>query len=121
MRKLISTVMAATLAVTSLTAFAGTASARDWDRHDRNHRYERYDDNRHAYRKGYRHGQRNNNDGAAIAAGVIGLALGAAIVSSNQPTYGNSYDRACAAKYRTYDARSNTYLGVDGYRYRCQL
>lgn len=34
--------------------------------------------------RGYRH---RNNNGAAIAAGVIGLGIGAAIASANQPRY----------------------------------
>lgn len=133
MRKLITTALAVTVATTSLTSFAGAAEARRRHDGDRD-RYERHWD------RGDRHHRRHrgNDDGAAIAAGVIGLVLGAAIASSNQssgpsyaPTYSggyrqsyegySDYDRACASRYWSYDPADGTYLAVDGYRYRCTL
>ena len=128
MRKIISAVLATAIATTSLVGFTGAASA-----YDRNHRSERHWDNGHR-----RHNDRDN-DGAAIAAGVVGLILGAAIASSSQPSapvyaqgysggydydrYGrySDYDRACASKYWSYEADSGTYLAANGYRYQCQL
>jgi hypothetical protein len=69
---------------------------------------------------------RRGNDGDALAAGIIGFALGAAIVGSqneSQYTYERRDDRrhraACTRTYRSYDWRSNTYLGPDGYRHYC--
>ena len=57
----------ATVAAASLATVAAPAQARDWD--------------------GYHRG--GDATGAAIAGGVIGLALGAAIASSNHPSYDN--------------------------------
>ena len=72
----------------------------------------------------YRRG--NNNNGDALAAGIIGFALGAAILGSQNDAsraYGYRSDRqhiaSCRARYRSYDAGSNTFLGNDGYRRYC--
>lgn len=92
----------------------------------------------------YRHG---GNFGAGVAAGVAGAAIGGALAS--QAYYGGpgyygggpayyddqSYDDGgvvaevpaagggdvayCMQTYRSYDPRSGTYLGYDGYRHPC--
>lgn len=132
MRRIMSAVLAGTMAATSLVSFSSEAAAGD-----RRGRYERnWDGDRH-----HRRHRDNDDDGAAIAAGVIGLILGAAIASSAQPSApvyqprysgggydgydrydgDSSYDRACAAKYWSYDPSSGTYLAANGYRYQCQL
>lgn len=73
-----------------------------------------------------RHRDRNdNNDSQALVAGIIGFALGAAIVGSQQQaekarTADSSFDAYCARKYRSYDRRSRTYMGNDGLRHYCQ-
>lgn len=40
------------------------------------------------------------------------------------PTYyvprGSRHVRWCYSRYRSYDARSNTFMGYDGYRHRCR-
>ncbi len=58
---------------------------------------------------------------------MIGFALGAAILGSQADAnraYGRRDDRShvayCARKYRSYDPRSDTYLGRDGYRHYCR-
>ena len=57
-----------------------------------------------------------NNDGA-IAAGILGgLFLGAIIANESQRSRDVEY---CIQKYRSYDPRSGTYLGYDGYRHAC--
>ena len=33
--------------------------------------------------------------------------------------YGESHVQWCLAHYRTYDPRTNTFIGIDGYRHRC--
>jgi len=70
---------------------------------------------------------RRRDDGAAIAAGVVGLALGAAAAqSANQRAYAGSEsgDRAwfesCSRRYRSFDPASGTYLGFDGNRHLCR-
>ena len=82
------------------------------------------------YRGGYRgYGRRyrRSDDGAAIAAGVLGFALGAAIAgSASDRDYYRSRrsDRAwlasCSSRYRSFDPASGTYLGFDGYRHYCR-
>jgi hypothetical protein len=56
--------------------------------------------------------------GAAVVLGIVGLAAGAII--AGQGHGGSSYHAICARKYRSYDPRSGTYLGYDGYRHRCR-
>jgi hypothetical protein len=77
------------------------------------------------------YGYRRNN-GAAVAAGVIGgLALGAVIAGAAAapppPAYyapppppGGDWYAYCASKYRSFDPASGTYLGYDGLRHPCQ-
>jgi hypothetical protein len=126
MKKLTSLVLAFTMTATSGLAFAGTSEARSRDRHG-------YYDNR-----GYdnHHRRHRNNNGDAAAAAIIGLALGAIIVGSTQqrqrtttyyyddPYRGDSnwdHVRRCESRYRTYDRRTDTFLGRDGRRYYCNL
>jgi hypothetical protein len=82
---------------------------------------------------GYYGGYRRNN-GAAVAAGVLGgLALGAVIAGAAgapppvayapgyapPPPPGDWY-AYCASKYQSFDPASGTYLGYDGFRHPCQ-
>lgn len=56
--------------------------------------------------------------GAAIAGGIIGLATGALLGGALNHPY--SYGGSCAARFRSYDPASGTYLGRDGYRHPCR-
>ncbi len=72
--------------------------------------------------RGYHH-QRYEDDrgdaaGAAIAAGVIGLALGAMAAGASRD--GNSHVRRCMNRYRSYDPDTDTYIGRDGRAHRCR-
>jgi len=78
---------------------------------------------RHHGRYGDRY--RRGDDSSAIAAGIIGFALGAAIVGSQQDAErarraDESWDARCGRRYRSYDRSSRTYLGGDGMRHYCQ-
>lgn len=85
---------------------------RGWRGNNRHYRQHR------RYAPRYRYHRRYDNDGgAAAAAGIIGFAAGAIIGS--QVNGGYSSHSACAARYRSYDPASGTYLGYDGYRHRC--
>lgn len=66
---------------------------------------------------------RSNSD--TLVAGIIGFALGAAIVGSQQDaerarTADASFDQSCARRYRSYDRSSRTYMGLDGLRHFCR-
>jgi hypothetical protein len=68
---------------------------------------------------------RDHHDSSALVAGILGFALGAAIVGSAHEadrarTADASWDDRCAKKYRSYDRHSRTYLGADGLRHYCQ-
>lgn len=81
------------------------------------------------YRQRYerRHRHRDNDDSDALIAGIIGFALGAAIVASQEeheavkPRLNDpDWIAWCARKYRSFDPRSGTYLGYDGLRHYCR-
>ncbi|HYD43749.1 MAG TPA: BA14K family protein [Phenylobacterium sp.] len=88
---------------------------------------------RHGYGYEWRDGRyyrrdRDNDTGAAIAGGIIGFALGAAIAGSqNDRRHYERYrgDRGwaarCRARYRSFDPASGTYLSSNGYRRYCRL
>jgi len=82
MRKLLTTGLAALTFASSL-AVAGAADARP-------RAYDRYYGERHDGRYYRRH---RDNDGAAVAAGVVGLALGAALASGSNGRSRGYYDR----------------------------
>ncbi len=145
MRKFISVVLAAVLALGTLGAGTVTASA---DPHWRGHHGGHHWAGRHHgprwhrggrhWNRGYRHRyyrRHHHNNGAAIGAGIAGLAIGAIVggALSNERYYerprplyrvrpgGSSHVARCEARYRSYDARTDTFLGYDGHRHRCRL
>lgn len=69
---------------------------------------------------GYYGGSYYYNPGAAFAAGVIGLAAGAAIAgAANQQRYANDYIAYCSQRYRSFNPATGTYTGYDGRQHRC--
>ncbi len=78
-------------------------------------------------RYGHRHYYDGGDSGAAIAGGIIGLAAGAMIAGAAAappppPAYyyeGSDPVAYCMQRFRSYDPRSGTYLGYDGYRHPC--
>ncbi len=117
MKKILTSGLAALTLAGSIAA-AAPASARDW---------------RGFY--GYRH---DNDAGAAIAGGIVGLALGAALASHNGPGYGPYYGGSyygggyygpayygppsgygvCVARRTVWDPYARGYV-VRPYRYAC--
>jgi len=83
----------------------------------------RWDDRR--YNRWYRDNYRDRRDSTAAA--IFGLAAGAALgaaAASNQGSAAVSRDQVarCAARYRTYDPRTNTYVANSaGERRICRL
>lgn len=126
MKKLISVALAFSMLATSLAALAGTSEARHRDRHYDNYYY--YDHHNRDYDR--RHRDRNND---AAAAAIIALALGAIIIgsqSNRRDRHDDGYRyrdsnwdhiRRCEARYRSYDRRTDTFIGRDGRRYYCSL
>ena len=98
----------------------------------RNTRNRIYRNNRWYY---YNDGGWYDNSGAALAAGLVGLAAGAAIAGSvnRQPDvvvvepgygvapYSAEWYRRCDIKYNSFRASDGTYLGYDGVRHVCRL
>jgi len=80
----------------------------------------------YGYRRGYGY-CRGPGIGAAVGAGVAGLAAGAIIGGAIANSQAQAAPRgvpaeavaACARRFRSYDAASGTYLGNDGQRHSC--
>lgn len=98
----------------------------------RRYGHRHYGHRRYGYGRGYGRGYRRGPGvGAAVGAGVAGLAagaiLGGAIANSQaraapvvvQGGGDPEAVAACARRFRSYDARSGTYLGNDGARHPC--
>jgi hypothetical protein len=98
MRKHLTAAMAALTLGGAIAATATPAGAHDWDRGYHGGGY--YGGGRHD----------RNNDGAAVAAGVVGLALGAALASG-----GHGYGYAYAPPYRSVYYAPD-YYGPPAYR-----
>jgi hypothetical protein len=106
MKKLIAGGVAAVLALGLSAAIVAPANAAPyWWYH-------------HHYHGGYWGGP-----GPAIGAGILGFAAGAAIAgaAANARAADDDHIQACLDAYRSYDPRTDTYLGYDGYRHRCML
>jgi hypothetical protein len=76
---------------------------RRWHRHRHRHYHHRH------HRRGWGPGL-----GAGIAAGAI---IGGAVAASQARA--NDAVAYCSQRFRSYDPRSGTYLGYDGYRHPC--
>ena len=77
---------------------------------------------------GDRGGDHRDNNGNVVAAGVLGMVLGAAIADSNDHRayyqshmHDNDWHNRCARRYHSYDRDSGTYLGSDRKRHYCHL
>ena len=87
--------------------------------------WQRHNNERDRWAQNYQRRHKDKDNSTAIVAGILGFALGAAIVGSAQQaekarTADESWDSYCARKYRSYDRHSRTYLGTDGLRHYCQ-
>jgi len=71
---------------------------------------------------------RSDSSGAALAAGILGFALGAAI-QGDRSDYDYYYSRRsdrryldrCRVRYRSFDPYTGTYVTTTGYRRYCRL
>ncbi|ODT18252.1 MAG: hypothetical protein ABS35_24090 [Kaistia sp. SCN 65-12] len=109
----------------------GWGGRKDW-RWNRGHGHRGYYGGYRGGYRGYYGGPRyyyGGGDywGGAAAAGIIGLAAGAMIANSmNQPRYynggyGGDYYSYCSSRYRSFNPRTGTYTGYDGYQHRCVM
>ena len=86
----------------------------------------RYDRRWHGDRYRYRHGHyRHYNNGYyygspwwLLAAPLVAGAYAAPRIY-NDDNYGGGHVEWCLDRYRSYDPRSNTFMGYDGYRHEC--
>jgi hypothetical protein len=73
-------------------------------------------------------GKLSHNEKAALL-GVTGFIIGATIAGGGSPVYDDYYEASswerhvqrCYARYRSYDHRTDTYVGYDGYEHSCRL
>jgi hypothetical protein len=146
MRKLVSAVLATVIAASSLTGLSAARDrdgdrghrdrqtyvtsycaqnprardCQDWQRNGRN-----WNDNN--YRGFYERNHGSNQD-AALAA-LFGIIVGGVVIQGGRDDdrgYRNNrrssrHERACANAYRSYDRRTDTYIGRDGRRRECRL
>ncbi len=145
MKTIAAGVLAGLVAATSLVAAPDPASAQRWTRADRDRYIERWCDDRprtegcyewrrdrgrwddRRYRDWYRRHHDDDRDEAGIAA-LFGLGVGALLggtvagpLAEPRGRDVTEHVRRCQERYRSYDPRTNTYLGYDGYRHPCRL
>ena len=65
----------------------------------------------------YGYGYDDYDDGGAVAAGIFGLAAGAMLGSAL--SHHHHYYGSCAARFRTYNRATGTYIGNDGRPHHC--
>lgn len=111
---------------------APSATARHWSGYGHYPGYRPNPYHHRPYYGYYGHRWHDNDTGAAVAAGIAGLAVGTIIAgaANSRPTY-YAYSTApqpwtpawyayCERKYRSFDPRSGTFLGYDGNRHYCR-
>lgn len=89
----------------------------------RGDRDRRYDRRRHGQRYSHRRPGYNHRYGGYYYSSPwwIGpsISFGLRVPSYGTPSYGGGHVEWCYNRFRSYDAASDTYLGYDGYRHRC--
>jgi len=105
------TAAVAGLALVATTVVAVTPADAQWRRHHHHHR-----------------GGGWGGGGAVLGGLAAGAIIGGALAAQQRPYY---YDRGyaygpgddavayCMSRFKSYDPRSGTYLGYDGYRHSC--
>ncbi len=96
----------------------------DRRRHENGGRFV-YDERRYGSRYSYRHGSyRHYHDGYYYASPWwLGAGVGAIVGSAVAASQGSDVGHAewCASRYRSYDHRTNTFIGRGGRRYVCVI
>jgi BA14K-like protein len=143
--------MAALLTVTALAGVMPAAARGNYEKQDqyianfcnRNPRARQCDDwqsnhghwDNNKYQGFYRDHEHDNGFGSDVAAALFGVAVGVTAATAAQSVPANNgynnvsvsnrgpaeHLQACRTAYRSYDPRTDTYLGYDGYRHQCQI
>jgi BA14K-like protein len=93
----------------------------DHDCWDWNHHRDHWNESRyHDWYGRHRHDFGPADAAAAVFGFVAGAAAGAISGGMNGATTG-SHRAACDARYRSYDWRTDTFMGYDGQRHYCRL
>lgn len=105
-RTLVSSLAAAVLAAGTMAAAVqpSAAAGPHWHHH-------------HGHGHGY-------GPGVGLGLGLGGFLLGSALAQPRVVVvdeYGGGHVQRCLARYRSYDPRTDTYVGFDGYRRYCRL
>jgi hypothetical protein len=119
MKKLIALGLATAVAVGSMAAVTGTASAQpDWQKKSWNKNWngnKKWNNNKWSHNNNWNWRHRHSNNWVApfVFGSVLGYGLGSAYY--NQPYYGSGYYgdahvRWCMDRYRTYNPATNTYF-----------
>ncbi|MBP0617622.1 BA14K family protein [Jiella mangrovi] len=146
MKKLVSATLASVIAVGAIGASTLTASADQW-RHGWRHGGGYHHD---YHRGGWRYHDSGASVAAGIGGFALGAIVGGALASPDyydgppayyyrpvpvervypvrryyrvapRPVYYGDHATVCAERYRSYDPGTDTFLGYDGYRHRCNL
>ena len=112
-----------------LSRHGGTGDGIRLSRRGGERRYSSYDRNRHGWRyKHSKHGHRHHHydDDYYYLPWWIGPSIGFGLSADGYgygydygQVYGGGHVEWCLNRYRSYDPTSDTYLGYDGYRHRC--
>ncbi|PTW58830.1 BA14K-like protein [Breoghania corrubedonensis] len=104
-------------------------------RAERRHRVDRDRDRSRSYRRDHRRDwdrrrhRNNNNAGAAILGGILGLGAGLAIGNATAPrsydggrypAWSDGWYRYCESRYRSFNPRTGYFLGYDGQYHFCR-
>ena len=73
------------------------------------------------YQGFYRDHRNDNGFGDSAVAGLFGFAAGALVAGALNNGNGTDHVRACENAYRSYDVRTDSYIGFDGARHECRL
>jgi hypothetical protein len=95
----------------------------NWDRDCDDWRYNRNRWDEARYHRWYRDRRDyfGPEDAAASVFGFIAGAAAGAITGSINGAAGGSHEARCAARYRSYDPATDTFMGYDGERRYCRL
>lgn len=121
-RGFVSTLVAATMAIGALGATVQPSSAGPIWHHG--HGHGGHGHGGHWGHGGHGHGGHWGHGGLGLGLGVGGFLLGSALAQPRVVVvdeYGGGHVQRCLARYRSYDPRTDTYIGKGGQIRYCRL